>query len=263
LETGTLVAGSVSIQNGGQLSGNGTVAAKLVVADGNVSPGFTIGHLNVEGSYEQQSNGTLLFDISGASSNQFDTMDVTGDVQLGGTLRLDTSDFTASPPGTTIEVISASSLAGTFEAVVSTGNDDIYFHPLYDYVEGVVRLELLDRGDMNGDQIINSADHDLFVFGLMNKESMFYAQCQCSVGPQQGGDFNGNGSLDFDDIPGFRTKLAGMGTSPKALDAAFDRYFSTVPEPSSALLMLFGLSGFCCRSDNIRARRWLAARRSG
>jgi hypothetical protein len=82
---------------------------------------------------------------------------------------------------------------------------------------------------------IDQTDLDLFVFGLMNKESKFYTQCQCSVPPQAGGDFNGNGWLDFDDIPGFRGQLLGSGMSPDALSAAFDRY-NNVPEPSSATL---------------------------
>ena len=71
--------------------------------------------------------------------------------------------------------------------------------------------------------------------------SRFFAQCNCDIFPQEGGDFSGNGRLDFDDIPGFQNQLAGMGMSPDALSAAFDRYFSNVPEPSSAILAICGI----------------------
>jgi hypothetical protein len=139
-------------------------------------------------------------------------------------------------------VISAGSLVGTFENVESFGNNDIYFHPIYDYLGGVVSLEQFDRGDMNGDETIDAADFDLFVFGLMNASiSKFFAHCDCDILPQEGGDWSGNGRLDFDDIPGFQAQLAGMGISPDGLSAAFDRYFSNVPEPASVFMILPGI----------------------
>jgi hypothetical protein len=244
---GTIVAHDIDIQAGGTLTGEGTVVGKVILGatagpqEATLSPGITAGHLVVEGEYEQGAGGTLLVDVDGLLPGERDTIGITGSAQLGGTLHVDTSNYTTSTPGATVDIISAGSLAGTFENVVSIGNNDIYFHPVYDYLGGIVSLEQHDRGDMDGRDGITPADFDLFVFGLMNTESSFYSECQCAVGPQQGGDFNGNGRLDFDDIPGFQSQLAGMGMSPDELSAAFQRYFNNVPEPASAWLMLGGL----------------------
>jgi autotransporter-associated beta strand protein len=247
LDGGTVVAHDVDIQPGGTVAGEGTLVGKVIVGatvgprEATLSPGVTAGHLDVEGDYEQGLGGTLLMEVDGFGPGERDTIDVTGAVQLGGTLCVDTSNFTTSTPGTTVEIISAGSLTGAFTSVEAFGDSGVYFHPIYDYVGGAVNVMQLERGDMNGDQSINTEDHDLFVFGLMNAStSRFLAQCNCDVFPQEGGDFNGNGRLDFDDIPGFQERIAGMGMSPDLLSAAFERYFSNVPEPSSATLAAFG-----------------------
>src|SRR5262249_45460841 len=70
---------TVMLQDGGMLKGNGTVAAgSLTVANGTVSPGFLVGHLDVSGGYNQQANGALAVDVtdSAGSNNggQHDTI---------------------------------------------------------------------------------------------------------------------------------------------------------------------------------------------
>ena len=59
---GAIVTSSVEIQSGGKVMGNGTIVGNVVVGAGGVqaavlSPGFSIGHLDVAGNYEQGEAG--------------------------------------------------------------------------------------------------------------------------------------------------------------------------------------------------------------
>ncbi len=91
IEKGTLVVNStlssanVSIASGGSLQGIGTV--NTVVSSGTVSPGNSIGTLNVVGNYTQNSGSILVYEFDDISS---DLLRVTGTVNLnsGSTLLL-------------------------------------------------------------------------------------------------------------------------------------------------------------------------------
>ena len=109
LDKGSLSAPSsknVTLQNGGLLKGNGTVSAQnLVVTSGTVAPGFSVGHLDIDGAYQQGTNGTLQIDVEGKNTGQFDTVAVTGSVQVGGTLRMSVSNGSTIQAGDTIQII--------------------------------------------------------------------------------------------------------------------------------------------------------------
>ena len=244
----------VDVMSGGLLAGNGTIkAGDLLVSGGTLRPGFSVGHLDVQGNYQQEADGTLLMDLVGTQAGEFDTVDITGTVTLGGTLEIDASSLATTNPGQPFEIISAGSLIGTFDSVDHTGNDAIYFKTLYDYSGGggSVSLAWEFRGDMDDDGVVeigqDSDDFELFVFGLMNRSTTkYFARCNqisdgnCEIAADTGGDFNGNGRLDFDDIAGFQNQLAGMGMSSDGLESTFERYLSNVPEPSSGLLAVLG-----------------------
>jgi hypothetical protein len=248
----------VDVQSGGMLAGNGTVqAGTLSVSGGTLRPGFSVGHLDVEGNYEQGTAGTLLVDIEGPT--QFDTVVVTGDVELGGTLRIDASNLTTASDGAFYQIVTAGGgLSGSFASLEVVGNNDVYFREFSDEAGGGAGVQQLTRGDMNGTGWPpDNEDYRLFVFALMNVNSQSYdynewfATCGApclenpdlaAIFPEQGGDFNGNGRVDFDDIGGFQNHLGGMGVSSAGLSAAFDRYFNQVPEPSTGWLIFCGTS---------------------
>ena len=81
-DTGTLAAPtskSVTVQDGGMLKGNGTISAQnLVVTNGTVAPGFSVGHLEVDGSFQQNTGSTLAIDVEGKNAGQFDTVAASG-----------------------------------------------------------------------------------------------------------------------------------------------------------------------------------------
>jgi hypothetical protein len=91
---------------------------------------------------------------------------------------------------------------------------------------------------MNGDGTVgDDADKRLFAFGLMNRSLQAYFQAcdDCGVTPQEGGDFNGNGRLDFNDIAGFAD--ASHMTVP-AMTAELEALLTPIPEPAPAILMI-------------------------
>ena len=47
----------------------------LIVADGTVTPGFSVGHIDVAGNYLQGESGILRIDVDGAAAaGEFDTL---------------------------------------------------------------------------------------------------------------------------------------------------------------------------------------------
>jgi hypothetical protein len=253
---GLITSDVVAVESGGRLAGNGTVIGDLIVGSSPgprtalLSPGFSIGHIEVEGDLEQGANGTILIELEGSAAGQADTINVSGEAQLGGTLQIDASNLTTSSEGATYLIITAGELSGTFENVESVGNNEIYFREIYDYATGGAGVQQQPRGDMNGSGWPpDQEDFDLFVFGLMNADlNEWFTRCGAAcqgteelgaIFPQDGGDFSGNGRLDFDDTSGFQNQLGGMGMSTAGLSAAFERYFDQVPEPSTMWMLLF------------------------
>src|SRR5690606_12173355 len=118
-QNGKLVTPRVEVQANAQISGSGQMEADLMVGmaaagggEAMVSPGQSsaaLGTLNVNGDLHLGSSATLLFDVEGVT--QFDRLNVTGDAELSGTLRIDATNLTMPAPGTTFEIIATGSLA--------------------------------------------------------------------------------------------------------------------------------------------------------
>jgi hypothetical protein len=239
---GTLTSQSVTVQDGGRLVGNGTVVGNLNVGAGGgessiLRPGFSVGHVDVVGNYSQGSKGLLALDVEGSADGEFDTVDVTGNVILGGTLQIDATDLPSSEASDWIQIIRAGNLAGEFETVETIGSDDARFVVRYSGTKAEARSWSL--GDMNGNGEINSEDVRLFVLALMNP-AKFPDACNCDDFGQFGGDFprdgRTDGRVDFYDIAPFNEAMANEGVSTSTFVAALEEYFSTVPEPSPAVL---------------------------
>ncbi len=103
------VGGDVLINNGGTLSGIGSLAGNLVNASGaTVAPGNSIGTLVVGGNYLQRAGSTLAIEINGANGAS-DLLDVTGTATLdaGSTIlvSVDGAEFVVN--GDTFDIIEA------------------------------------------------------------------------------------------------------------------------------------------------------------
>jgi hypothetical protein len=118
------VKNGVNIAAGGTLSGNAIVAGNVSNA-GAVSPGTstTPGSLYIAGNYAQQSTGTLNIRVNGMSASEsFDSLQVTGNAALNGTLYVSLgntagSDFIPSSTDSYQILASNGTLTGTFSNV--------------------------------------------------------------------------------------------------------------------------------------------------
>lgn len=259
-------AGSLTKRGAGALLlvGANTFTGDLIVEGGSVgilgSSNSQIGTAIIQRNFEQKQNAPLRIDLQGTSDGQFDTLNVSQTATLGGPLEINATALPPVPSSTLFPVVTAGSIVNAFSSISWSGANNGYFRTKT--IGTTVYAEYQDRGNMNGDTVLDDADYDLFAFGLMNRSVQKYAAlCQsispsasCDITPQQGGDFNGNGRLDFDDIAGFQSRLGGLGMSTGPLFAALERYSSAVPEPPVATLLFLFMGIFVARRGGMEPR---------
>ena len=193
-------------------------------------------------------------DVEGDAAGQFDTIDVTGQVTLGGTLVVDASALTTTTPGTTVTILTAGDgiVPGTEFDSVETLGSNYYFVATY-LPFGVV-LGDRPRGDMDGNNMIEADDIDDFVLALRNPTA--YCNTHPVCGSQSGNMDGSESGLDFDDIDEFAQALRDRGVPFAA--AAIERAFAGVPEPGTMTLAVVGaLGGFAI---SLQRRREYACR---
>ena len=105
--TGT---GPVTVNNGGKLSGTGTIGGNLL-NHGTVSPGDSQGTLHVGGNFSQNNVGTLEIEIANLTS--FDQLMIAGTAGLGGTLDITLDGYTGHA-GDMFTILTTSGLTGNF-----------------------------------------------------------------------------------------------------------------------------------------------------
>jgi hypothetical protein len=119
-----ILADSVIFEEGGYLGGEGSFPFD-VTNSGGINPGDTVGTsgiFTVDANYSQLTSGTLFIELGGLNPGVgYDQVIVTGTAQLGG--KLDVSAINNFEPqvGQTFEILSADSVTGTFEEIVTHG----------------------------------------------------------------------------------------------------------------------------------------------
>jgi len=127
--------GEVQIDEGGTLGGGGTIIGTLVDAGGTIAPGDPM-TLEITGDYVQ-TDGFLDLLVDGSDPGLYDHLDITGDLDLDGTVELDFGNGFAPSMGDIYDLIST-----------GTTSD---FNPTFD-IEGLepgwqYRLEQATDGD--------------------------------------------------------------------------------------------------------------------
>jgi hypothetical protein len=123
LLSGTLTTtNTYTLTQTGTLTGTGSITSPVVQNAAFVMPGSTsyFGSLSITGDYFQSSAGQLTLGLANpASGNSSDSLSVTGNALLAGTLNLNfPSGFTPTSAGQTYTVLTSTSQArGTFSAV--------------------------------------------------------------------------------------------------------------------------------------------------
>ena len=118
-EQGNAAAGTIMVNRGGTLAGNGTIAGSITVNDGGtLSPGNSIGTLSV-GDVAFASGSTLRIEVDGAGNA--DLLHSTGNITISGaTLRIDSADGTYSADANYTLLTADGRINGTFTNVVTS-----------------------------------------------------------------------------------------------------------------------------------------------
>ena len=128
-------AANIRISKGTLLGNGGTIAAH-VFSSGTVIPSdslTTTGKLGITGTYTQTAAGALDANVAGASSGQFNVLNVTGTATLGGTLNIKLLNNFVPSVGATFKILTARKVSGSFATVNGTKiNDSEHFTVTYD-----------------------------------------------------------------------------------------------------------------------------------
>jgi autotransporter-associated beta strand protein len=110
---GSIGSSAVTVAQGAILGGTGTAGATMVQSGGTLAPGNSIGTLSVNGNLTLASASTYTVELSPTAA---DRTTVSGTASLNGTLALlpGAGTYTA---GTTLTLLSANSVSGTFASV--------------------------------------------------------------------------------------------------------------------------------------------------
>ncbi len=176
LNVGVLGTGSLTVVNGGvaaapliQIGANGTVGGvgslnSAVDNSGTLVPGDVpgpadIGLLAIAGAMVQSPVGKTVVDISGPAVAQRDRVQVGAIASLDGTLQVNLVGGFIPSPGQEFQIITASSVSGTFADISGAGSG--YLEAVYDAT--TVKLRYCQPCDANCDGLSNGRDIKPFV----------------------------------------------------------------------------------------------------
>jgi hypothetical protein len=175
-------------------------------------------------SFSQGATGSLLMDLGGDESGEFDAFHVVGSATLDGALQLRLGPGYTPALGQAITVLTASSAMGSFANVIQPLGMPAGLMFSADYSPTTVQLEVIAApvvsADFNNDGEIDGAD---------------LAKWQGDFGANAGSDADGDGDSDGADFLAWQRQV---GASAGRVSGAH------VPEPATAwLIALFAALG--------------------
>ncbi len=224
----------------------GTLAAAAIVGDlvnngGVFAPGKSPAITTVVGDYTQ-SAGILEIEINGEVAGVgFDVLQVTGELTAAGTLKVLLPETYVPQFGQEFEVITANSITGNFtlDSPQDLDGEDmfsIHHDPAGITLKVVSALALVD-GDMNFDGLIDVADWRI-LHGNLYKDVSELTLGEARVQ----GDLNRDLLIDRIDFLLFKDSFNNANGA-----GSFERLISSVPEPSSLVVMFVACLPFLCR----------------
>jgi hypothetical protein len=236
--TTNISGGTVSVLNGGTLSGVATINSPATI-NGNVQPGSdaAVGILNMSGADTFGATSHTRLRIAAFSlSDHLNT----GSATLGGTLQLGILNNYVPVAGNSYVVMTGNPVQGQFSQI--TGNQLANGHWLaVTYSNFFVSVSAALGGDANLDGTVNFND----LVALAQHYSQSTGQTWST------GDFNGSGGVDFNDLvvlaQNYNQSTSGPITLPANFVADWALAQSLVPEPTSMLVLALAAHGLMQR----------------
>jgi T5SS/PEP-CTERM-associated repeat protein len=100
------VDGTLTVGPKGAVHGNGKLAVqqgRRVVNGGVIDPGLSPGRIEIEGDYEQTSDGVLKIEVAGLDPGQFDVLKISGNATLAGKVDLQFINGFVPKPGDNVD----------------------------------------------------------------------------------------------------------------------------------------------------------------
>ncbi|WP_197531224.1 PEP-CTERM sorting domain-containing protein [Posidoniimonas corsicana] len=236
IDTGT--SGEL-IVDGGVLGGTGRVNGNATSTGGAVSPGQSVGLLTIDGNYSQDSASSLVIELAGESTGQFDVLYVLGSAVLDGVLDIQYANGyvpSAADIGATWEVLTASSVNNA--GVIELDSSDASFYSLTATANSLLLTLTAEPvlglvGDYNDDGVVDAADYTVWRDALGTSTTL----------PNR--DPGLGGVVGADDYNAWRDNY-GLSSAPEGTTG-------TVPEPLGvALLAVVSVAAMASRSTRRR-----------
>jgi len=230
-------AGSMSLVDGGRLTGSGVVVGSLQNG-GVVSPGNGIGILSVEGSFEQLGDGIIQFELGGTDNSQplsaeYDQLVVDGTASLGGFLTVSLAPSYSPALGDEFPILTATD-------GIQMAFDDVTLPGLAPGLQWQVdssdphatllRVKSALVGDYNANGVVDAADYTVWRNTLGQSGTGLAA------------DGSGNGQVGDEDYVLWKQNFGaplGAGSGAGSVGTLASRI---VPEPASFLLTTLAIA---------------------
>ncbi|MCA9184475.1 MAG: DUF1559 domain-containing protein [Planctomycetales bacterium] len=258
------VQDTLHVAEGGVISGTGEFVGNIL-NEGELAPGNAssqpVTQWKLTGDYTQGDTGVLTLDLLNATTNSYDSLDISGAANLGGTLKIMTPEGFSIERGETISLIQATKgISGSFKTIVMDPVDGLV--PQLGFASNeVFHVSFSSQlGDMN--DVVGIDEGDIAAFALALRDPDLYFDTYFREAKEAGDMFNhaGNsgvlahcttenvcrdGSFDFGDIEEFVNILEQWDLANTAA-AQYPNIFAAyvaVPEPNG--LFVSGLLGGC------------------
>lgn len=117
--TGAIAGSAVTVGSGGTLGGIGTVGSTSILSGGTLSPGLSVGTLNIAGDLSFASGGNFIVEVGPAAA---DRVNVTGTAALTGALTALSLGGTFAADRQYTLLNAAGGITGTFNQLVTQGS---------------------------------------------------------------------------------------------------------------------------------------------